>query len=90
MPLTLDDYQNIVKGFKISGFEMVQAPTAMANPLLISCTEGDQQTNYRVWAFLITGGGGDRSADEFRVQITNGPRQANEFDSNGYVDLLIG
>lgn len=90
MPLTLDDYHNIVKGFKVNGFEMVKAPTAMANPLLISCTEGDQQTNYRVWAFLITGGGGDRSADEFRVQITNGPRQANEFDSNGYVDLLIG
>jgi hypothetical protein len=93
MPLTLDDYQNIVKGFKKSGYEMEQTPTVMANPLLISVTNGNQQTNYRLWAFQITPGGGGasvRAADEFRVQVTNGPKNINDFDSNGYIDLLIG
>jgi len=48
---------------------------------------------YRLWAFLITGGGGGptvRSADEFRIQITNGPATTAELDQGGFIDLVIG
>ena len=31
-----------------------------------------------------------RSADEFRIQITNGPQNTSAFDTDGAVDLLVG
>lgn len=93
MPLTLEDYKRIVKGFEINGYEQTQSPTIMTNPLLISFTDSGTIINCRLWAFLITHGGGGsevRAADEFRVQITNGPKKSNDFDGNGFIDLLIG
>jgi hypothetical protein len=52
-----------------------------------------QVHGYRLWAFDITHGGGGaevRAADEFRIQITNGPTTMAEVNAGGATDLLIG
>ena len=52
-----------------------------------------QVRHFRLWAFDITHGGGGptvRAADEFRIQITNGPAKLTDFDIEGAVNLLIG
>ncbi|MCB1484250.1 MAG: hypothetical protein KDJ17_05080 [Hyphomicrobiaceae bacterium] len=65
----------------------------MSNPLKISWTVGGQTKQFRLWAYDITHGGGGatvRAADEFRIQITNGPATPAQIDSGGATDVLIG
>jgi hypothetical protein len=93
MALTLTDHYSLLKGFPDSGYHMVQAPTSVANPIFIEWHLNGQPRRYRLWAFDITHGGGGatvRAADEFRIQITNGPAALTDFDSGGWIDLLVG
>ncbi|MGA2713096.1 MAG: hypothetical protein ABSG41_08295 [Bryobacteraceae bacterium] len=65
----------------------------MNNPLNLEWHVDGQPRRYRLWAFDITHGGGGsevRAADEFRIQITNGPATSAQIDAGGATDLLVG
>jgi hypothetical protein len=91
--LTLADQQNIVSGFTALGYRFATQPNSVTNPMTLVWHTAGGVRRFRLWAFLITGGGGGptvRSADEFRIQITNGPAATSELDQNGFIDLVIG
>ena len=93
MALTLNDHRAMLTGLTAAGFVCTQAPTAVTNPLRVEWHVNGQVHSYRLWAFDITHGGGGsevRAADEFRIQITNGPATMAEFDTGKATDLLVG
>lgn len=94
MALTLKDHLSMMKGMTEAGFICTTAPTLVTNPLRMQWQDEEGAVRrYRLWAFDITHGGGGsevRAADEFRIQITNGPATMDAFDSDGVVDLLVG
>lgn len=93
MPLSLSDHRAMLAGFSGIGFICQQAPTSVTNPVRIEWLVDGKVLRYRLWAFEITHGGGGptvRAADEFRIQITNGPASRADIDKGGAVDLLVG
>ncbi len=82
-----------MRGFVEAGFTCIQEPSVVSNPLRVEWHADGHIYRYRLWAFDITHGGGGsevRAADEFRIQITNGPAISADLDSAGATDLLIG
>jgi hypothetical protein len=93
MVLALDDHRAMLAGFQTVGYVCARAPTTVINPVRIEWHVNGGVRRFRLWAFDITHGGGGpsvRAADEFRIQITNGPGTVADFDTAGAVDLLIG
>jgi hypothetical protein len=93
MALSVNDYRAMMKGFEGAGFVCTRAPTTVINPVRIEWHLEDGLRRYRVWAFDITHGGGGptvRAADEYRIQITNGPSSQADIDRDNAVDLLVG
>jgi restriction-modification system family protein len=93
MTLSLSDHRAITKGLADAGFRCAEAPTSVTNPMRIEWHVNGQVRKFRIWAFDVTHGGGGaevRAADEFRIQITNGPGSRADLDQGGAVDLLIG
>src|SRR5690242_17255081 len=76
MALSLSDHKAMMAGFSKLGFVCREAPTGPTNPIRLEWHADGKVHRYRLWAFEITHGGGGptvRAADEFRIQITNGP-----------------
>jgi hypothetical protein len=93
MALTLNDHREMVRGLTAAGFICTSTPTSVTNPLRLEWRANGQVHRYRLWAFDITHGGGGaevRAADEFRIQITNGPTTMAEVNAGGAADLLVG
>ena len=93
MALSLKDHRDMLAGFESAGYVCTRAPSMQVNPLQIRWHVGGRVLCYRLWSFDITHGGGGptvRSADEFRIQITNGPPTTTAFNTDGAVDLLVG
>jgi hypothetical protein len=94
MVLSLSDHRAMLAGFQSIGFVCRRAPTSVTNPVRIEWYVGSgSPLRYRLWAFDITHGGGGptvRAADEFRIQITNGPASQSDIDKGGATDLLVG
>lgn len=94
MALTAIDQRAMLKGFETSGYVLTQLQSSLpANPMRLKWRVDGQEIAARMWVFQITHGGGGskvRAADEFRIQITNGPAKTAMFDKGGYVDLLFG
>ena len=93
MALSLSDHKAMLAGFAGIGFVSQQAPTTVANPIRIEWHLEGKVFRYRLWAFEISHGGGGptvRAADEFRIQITNGPSSRADIDKAGAQDLLLG
>ncbi|MCE2399129.1 MAG: hypothetical protein J4F34_08920 [Gemmatimonadetes bacterium] len=93
MALSQTDHRDMLAGFESAGYVCTGAPGMQTNPLQIRWHVDGRVLRYRLWAFDITHGGGGptvRSADEFRIQITNGPTTTTDFDTDGAVDLLVG
>lgn len=93
MVLSLSDHKAMLAGFQAAGFVALQEPTAPHNPVRIDWHLDGKLHRFRLWSFDITHGGGGaavRAADEFRIQITNGPAKAADFDTGGATDLLMG
>jgi EVE domain len=93
MALTLADLEAMMAGFAKAGFQCNQRPASRRNPVVVEWHTGDNVQHYRLWAFDVTHGGGGpavRAADEFRIQITNGPSSLAEIDKDGITDLLVG
>ena len=91
--LSLDDHKKMMRGFAEAGFLASRCPSR--SPIHCGWTGrvDGQLRRYRLWAFDITHGGGGsevRAADEFRIQITNGPASPQDFDAGGVTDLLVG
>jgi hypothetical protein len=93
MALTLEDLEAMMAGFAKAGFRCNQRPASPRNPIAVEWHTGYETRRYRLWAFDVTHGGGGptvRAADEFRIQITNGPSSLADIDKDGAVDLLVG
>ena len=94
MALTLTDHQAMLRGFQEAGYACVRTQGSVTNPLHIEWhIDPTTVRSYRLWAFDVTHGGGGaevRAADEFRIQITNGPAAPGQFDQDGATDLLVG
>jgi hypothetical protein len=93
MALTLNDHRAMLQGLTAAGFVCTRAPAGVTNPLQLEWHVDGAVHRYRLWAFDITHGGGGsevRAADEFRIQITNGPATMAEVNIGGAVDLLVG
>ena len=93
MALSLKDHREMLAGFESAGYVCTHAPGRHTNPVQIRWHVDGRVVRYRLWSFDITHGGGGptvRSADEFRIQITNGPQETSAFDTDGAVDLLVG
>jgi hypothetical protein len=93
MALTLEDVEAMMTGFAKAGFQCSEQPTSHRNPVVVEWHTGKDVRRYRLWAFDVTHGGGGptvRAADEFRIQITNGPSSLADIDKDGTTDLLVG
>ena len=93
MALSIDDHRAILAGFENAGYVCTHAPRSSTNPIQVQWHTKDQARYFRLWSFDITHGGGGptvRDANEFRIQITNGPSVVADIDKDGIVDLLIG
>lgn len=94
MSLSLADHKSMLRGFLDAGYHPATAPVNPNNPVKVEWRLVDGNlARFRLWAFDITHGGGGasvRAADEFRIQITNGPSKLAAFDSDGITDLLLG
>ncbi|HLZ83493.1 MAG TPA: hypothetical protein VKQ54_07980 [Caulobacteraceae bacterium] len=93
MALTLEDHRAMLRGLTERGYVCRAQPSAVANPLRLEWHVDGQVRRYRIWAFDVTHGGGGaavRAADEFRIQITNGPAKTADLDTGGATDLLVG
>ena len=94
MVLSVTDHRAMMKGFEQAGFACTQIPASPTNPVRVEWHVDDNAMHrFRLWAFDVTHGGGGaevRAADEFRIQITNGPSAPGEFDQDGVTDLLLG
>lgn len=93
MALTLADHKAMLKGIPAAGYPAVREAIAATNPVRVEWQFGGQTLRFHLWAFEVTHGGGGptvRAADEFRIQVTNGPDSLAAIDSGGAVDLLIG
>lgn len=94
MPLSLDDLTAMVAGFREAGFRCVEMPGSQINPVPVEVqAPGGPNLAFRLWCFEITHGGGGptvRAADEYRIQITNGPAADAGLDAGGAIDLVIG
>jgi hypothetical protein len=91
MALTVDDIRRMFRGFPEAGYVQKEQPSSAGNPLRVVLRGAGPEVRYRVWCFEITHGGGGptvRAADEFRIQISNGPQ--DEIDADGQTDLLLG
>jgi hypothetical protein len=79
--LSVNDHRAMMRGFEAAGFICTQAPTSVINPVQLEWHLGSGVRRYRLWAFDITHGGGGptvRAADEYRIQITNGPASCTD------------
>jgi hypothetical protein len=93
MPLSLEDHQQMLRGFGPLGFRCLEAPDSATNPVKIEWRVGNESRKFQLWSFEITHGGGGagvRAADEYRIQITNGPGSQAELNAGGVRDLLVG
>lgn len=93
MTLSLNDHLAMLQGLTTVGFVCTHAPAGVTNPLRLEWHVDGTVHRYRLWAFDITHGGGGsevRAADEFRIQITNGPATMAEVNAGGATDLLVG
>jgi hypothetical protein len=93
MSLSLADHEAMVAGISTAGYVCVEKPNESTNPIVLELLTSGQLRSYRLWAFDVTAGGGGptvRAADEFRIQITNGPATVAEIDTGGATDLLVG
>src|SRR5438445_2725793 len=93
MALTLNDHRALVKGFASAGYRCEREPSAVSNPVNLEWRTSAATRRYRLCAFEISHGGGGptvRAADEFRIQITNGPPSKPDIDQGGAQDLLVG
>ena len=83
----------MLASFVNAGYVCTRSPVTSTNPIQIQWHVDGQVRCYRLWSFDITHGGGGptvRDADEFRIQITNGPTIVADLDKDDAVDLLIG
>jgi hypothetical protein len=93
MALTLSDHDAMLAGLAEAGYVCAERASLPNNPVLLQWTVGGNVRRFRLWAYEVTHGGGGaevRAADEFRIQITNGPASTKDFDQDGAVDLLVG
>jgi hypothetical protein len=93
MALTATDHVEMLYGLEQAGFVCTQTPAQTNNPILLEWNVAGQTKKFRLWVFDVTHGGGGsevRAADEFRIQITNGPATPADFNKGGYEDLLLG
>ncbi|MDR6302569.1 hypothetical protein GGQ85_000245 [Nitrobacter vulgaris] len=93
MALSFSDHKAMMSGFAKLGFNCVEEPSGATNPIRIDWNVEGKKLRYRLWAFEISHGGGGptvRAADEFRIQITNGPSSKADIDKDRIQDLLVG
>ena len=93
MALSLGDHEAMLAGLSGAGYVCVERPSQPSNPVMLRWNAGGKEHRYRLWAYEVTHGGGGsevRAADEFRIQITNGPASTKDFDRDGAIDLLLG
>ncbi|HEX2652876.1 MAG TPA: hypothetical protein VHN11_04415 [Xanthobacteraceae bacterium] len=93
MALSADDHRQLLRGFEAAGLVRLQDSTSTSNPIKVAWSDGPQIRRFRLWLYDITHGGGGadvRAANEYRIQITNGPSKTSDFDAGGYTDVLLG
>lgn len=93
MALNPRDLTAMMAGFEQAGFRCILRQASATNPLKLEWRTDNAVRSYRLWTFDITHGGGGptvRAADEYRIQITNGPSAEVGLDQNGVTDLLMG
>jgi len=93
MTLSLEDHRAMLAGFADAGYQCLSEPARTTNPVQVEWRIDGQVKKFRLWAFDVTHGGGGaevRAADEFRIQITNGPEDPAQFDQGDAIDLLLG
>lgn len=91
MPLTEADILKCLRGLPDAGFQLTQAPSTWTNPIHLHLQTSGGERKLRLWLFQVTPGGGEsdsRPPDEFRFQMSSGPR--DQLDPDGYVDLSLG
>jgi hypothetical protein len=93
MALIVADHEAMLAGLTGAGYVCIESASQPTNPVLLQWTVDGTVHRFRLWAYEVTHGGGGariRAADEFRIQITNGPAATRDFDRDGAVDLLVG
>lgn len=80
----------MLAGFRDVGYACTHAPSVAANPVAVEWHVNGESRRFRLWCFEVTHGGGQRSAEEFRIQVTSGPARMADFGAGGAVDLLVG
>jgi hypothetical protein len=88
MPLTPIDWKRILAGFMEAPLRPTQRPARLGSPVKLTWTHEGTELRYRLWGFEISHGGNTRHDNEYRIQVSNGPRVA--MNEGGYRDMLLG
>jgi len=91
MALSLQDLNEMTRGFSDKGYRCLKRPSSSHNPVKLEWTERDGTVRkFRLWVYEITHGGGSRDEEESRIQITKAPSQTDGMDYDGATDLIMG
>ncbi len=91
MALLIQHLEEMTSGFILAGYAYTMRPKSPKNPVYLRWTDAKgTESKFRLWSFEITHGGGDRSNEEFRIQITSAPQIHEGMDHDGITDLVIG
>lgn len=93
MALSQSDHEAMLAGLTKAGYVCTERASQINNPIALQWHVGGKVHRFRLWVYEVTHGGGGaevRAADEFRIQITNGPAKMGDFDCDEAVDLLLG
>ena len=88
MPLTPENWEQLLRGFHTEPLRPMKRPAAWSNPLLLRLHLEKEEKRFRLWCFEVTHGGKTRADGEYRVQVSNGPTSV--MDEDGYKDMLLG
>lgn len=63
-------------------------PKSWSSPLELRLHIGGSEQRYRLWVFEVRHGGKSRPEEEYRIQVSNGPKEV--LNERGFVDVLLG
>lgn len=93
MVLSITNHRSMLRGFADAGYACLQAPLGVANPVQLVVRDAAASHHFTLWVFDVTHGGGGptvRAADEYRIQITNGPTTLSAYSNPNTTHVLIG
>lgn len=95
-PLSIAEMRKMFAAFYGEGFDVLSEPSKKTAPVIVSTDYEGLVRKYKLWVFRIKTGGGDgplkgmRKESERRIQVSSGPKHADDFSDPDFTTLLLG